>query len=406
MWASAIPYSICIIAVLYIMVSAYIRLKMKFWYTQPVFHIYNIWHWLRPAGVIFQDLPPMNKYVNIVEIKTINIAALEDIKCNQISCFIKNNYNQSKHIKYNPTKRDIFEYLQGTNHPSFFTIQEQPKILFEKGEAISSIPEIVSVISARVLYVAIKGMPSFPTYYVDNLCIHAGQRKKGIAAQMIQTHAYNLRQANARIKTCLFKREGDLTAIVPLTTYRTTSFDLAGVRPAVVALHAALTLIEIGLPQLNMAMDFIQAQTGQFQCAVLPDITNLANIVKANTIAIYGLVVKGGGGGGLQTLYVFHNTRLYYGEKQAVECVATIKAQNCDNALFVAGFYQALFKVQEKNRAVSILMLEDTAHSNILYKNLVESATPLPILFQTPTAFFLYNYSCHTVAHSDCFFLY
>ena len=402
MLASAIPYSICIIAALYIILSAYIRIKMNFWYTQPVFHIYNIWHWLKPAGIILQDLPAMNKYVNIFHIKTIEVSKLSEIKSTQISCFIKNNYNQSKYINYNPHKRDIFEYLNGTNHPSFFTVYEQPKIIFEKGEAISSIPDIVGVLSARALYVAIKDMTPFPTYYVDNLCIQVGQRKKGIAPQMIQTHTYNLRRANTHIKTCLFKREGDMTAIVPLASYITTSFDLAGFTlPAAISrLHAAFTLIEIGTAQLNMVMDFIQAQASQFECTVMPDITNIANMVKTQTISIYGLVIKGGG---LQTLYVFHNTRLFAGEKQAVECVATLKANECEELVFITGFYQALFQLNKKNPAVSILMLEDTAHSNIIAVNLIGIS---PVLFRTPTAFFLYNYNCHTVKHNKCFFLY
>ena len=65
---------------------------------------------------------------------------------------------------------------------------------------------------------------SFPVYYVDNLCVHPLYRNKNIAPQMIQTQEWFQRQNNKKIKVSLFKREGDLTGIVPLTVYNNNSY--------------------------------------------------------------------------------------------------------------------------------------------------------------------------------------
>ena len=56
--------------VFYIFLRAYLKIKLKFWYLQPVFHIYNIGLWLYPRGIINPGLPLVNKYTNLFNIKT------------------------------------------------------------------------------------------------------------------------------------------------------------------------------------------------------------------------------------------------------------------------------------------------------------------------------------------------
>ena len=110
-------------------------------------------------------------------------------------------------------------------------------------------------------------------YYVDNLCVHPDYRKDGIAPKTIQTHYYNLRKNNPKIKICLFKREGDLNAIVPLTTYKTVCFNinmLQKMNPGV------LNVIEIGPNQLNLFVNFIYAESKKFDCIIMPDLSNIS----------------------------------------------------------------------------------------------------------------------------------
>ena len=65
---------------------------------------------------------------------------------------------------------------------------------------------------------------TFKAFYVDNLCVHKDMRNKGIAPKIIQTHEYIQRHKNKNICVSLFKREGNLTGIVPLTIYTTYQF--------------------------------------------------------------------------------------------------------------------------------------------------------------------------------------
>src|SRR6056300_278697 len=179
-------YIIAFIIIIYLIITAYIRVKLNFWLTQPVFHIYNLKFWMNPPGLINKELPKLNKYVNLVNNKLIKVSNEPDnpksdtnentIELEQICAFIKNNYMIHKSTDYKPSMEDITAYLKCSNHPSFFNVYQEPKLLFEKGIPLS-VPdkEIIGVISARPLNLnLIKNNQkiSFPIYYVDNLCIH------------------------------------------------------------------------------------------------------------------------------------------------------------------------------------------------------------------------------------------
>ena len=99
---SNIAYIIIILIVLvYLSFTAYLKYKLKFWLTQPVFHIYNLWYWMHPPGIISRDVPSITSitqkgaanYLNQYNIKTIKVEELADnILCDQICNFIKTNY--------------------------------------------------------------------------------------------------------------------------------------------------------------------------------------------------------------------------------------------------------------------------------------------------------------------------
>ena len=57
-------FGILIIIIIYV----YIRLKFGFWALQPVFHIYDIGYMLKAPGIINDNLPEKNKYINFKNI--------------------------------------------------------------------------------------------------------------------------------------------------------------------------------------------------------------------------------------------------------------------------------------------------------------------------------------------------
>ena len=153
-----ILYILVFILLLYLIPTAYLRLKMPFWHTQPVFHLYNLKYWFRPPGQLGGvSNPAANKFVNLQNNELITITddlVAPNVKLNQICNFIKDYYVIHKNASYKPTPTDILAYLQSNNHPSYFNLYQEPRMLFEKGVPSSTIDnEILGVISARVLNV-------------------------------------------------------------------------------------------------------------------------------------------------------------------------------------------------------------------------------------------------------------
>ena len=72
----------------------------------------------------------------------------------------------------------------------------------------------------------------FYCYYVDFFCIRKEYRKMGYSEIMIQSHEYFNRHNNKNIQIHLFKREGELTGIVPLVKYTTYLYPIPNIQPS------------------------------------------------------------------------------------------------------------------------------------------------------------------------------
>lgn len=403
-------YIITFIIIIYLIITAIIRVKLNFWLSQPVFHIYNLKFWINPPGVINKELPKINKYVNLVNNKLIKVSNVHEnddkdnneklIELEQICAFIKNNYIIHKSTEYKPSMEDITAYLKCSNHPSFFNIYQEPKLLFEKGIPLS-VPdkEIIGVISARPLnFNLIKNNQqiSFPIYYIDNLCIHPAYRKKGIAPEVIQTLYYNIRHENPKVNVYLFKREGQLNSIVPLVYYDTYCFDIMQLFPEY-RLPPSITVIEVGKQHITLLIGFIKEQLKRFKCTIIPDISNLIHLIELGKLKIYGLLMNGE----FISIYVFRPLELFYDNKRVIECISIITNLHLSNIdMLITGFTISLSKIN-----ADILLIEETADSKGVVDYLKKN-TEIQVNFKNPTAFFLYNYANYSIKYSDILILY
>ena len=394
-----IAYVLVVLIALYILLTVYIRVKMHFWHTQPVFHIHNLKYWLNPPGTINTEPPPVNKFVNLKNNTLINV---EDLSANSITSisitsicqFIGNYYIPHESASYKPSDSDIMAYLQCSNHPSFFNIYKEEPLPF------MAEPDMIGVVSARLLNVTLKQKKqslAFPVYYIDNLCVNPNYRKKGIAPEMIQTMYYRISRENPKVNAYLFKREGQLNAIVPLVRYDTYVFDLSNFQVDTL-LTASMTLVEIGSSQLSLFIAFIKDQAPKFDCIILPDVSNVLNLIKLGKIKIYGILLQGE----LIAVYIFRLLELYYGEKKAVECITILSAESAD--ILTAGFNMSWEKIKTEAKC-AIVFIEGTANSGAVIKAL--KANPqVQLNFKSPTAFFLYNYASYSVKSTKALLFY
>lgn len=384
-----ILYILLALIFLYLFISAYIKLKYGFWASQPVFHVYDFRYMICPPGIISHQLPTAsNKYINFQQITTSLFNELTSLQTQRFVDFVKRNYLQNDDNVYIPEKHNITPYFTSHNDKSFASFYEKddPLIDLKKGTTIEN-RTLVGIITSRPIQVTILGN-TFPAYYVDYLCVNKNQRKKGIAQELIQTHHYNQSHLNKNIVVSLFKREDELTAIVPLCVYSTFGFSVKKwEKPA--SMHAQYKFMNITSQNYHVLTDFILHQQRQFEVMIHADFANILELIKTKNMFVSVIMV----GHDVQFAYFFRKTCTFVKKGlEVLSCFATINGVPELKDVFIQGFKTSFWKTAEENN-FGFAAVENISHNDIIIQNLRLKTAPLII---SPTAYFFYNFAYKT----------
>lgn len=190
--------------------------------------------------------------------------------------------------------------------------------------------------TSRPLHIVINGNKgaNFDAYYVDYLCVDTNYRKKGIAPQLIQTHHYNQRYNNKNIVVSLFKREDELTGIVPLCAYSTYGFPVTKwTKPH--DLPGNLTLLEITSQNFHLLLDFIKNNSSKFDIFINTEISNIIELLKSKNIYIYAILLEKQ----IVCAYFYRKSCIFVEKNMEVlSCFASINETSELNDIFIHGF--------------------------------------------------------------------
>jgi len=387
-----LSYILCFGMLIIFIIYVYIRLKYGFWVLQPVFHVYDLNYYLKPSGIIDDSLPTKNKYTNFKNIDTIVFSQVTSIQKKRFINFIKTNYLQNKDNIFSPQSENILPYFTGHNEKSFasFYYEDNHMVDIKKGTAVID-KSVVGTITSRPLNVTINNDKynkdtEFRVYYVDYLCVDKLHRKKGIAPQIIQTHHYNQRHINKNIVVSLFKREDELTGIVPLCVYTTYGFPVdKWIKPP--NLSGEYKLLEINAQNFRFLYDFIKINNSIFDIVIIPDITNILELIKTKNIFIYAVLCDEK----IICCYFYRKSCVEI-EKglEVLSCFASVC--NCEDNIFIQGFKISFWKIAAEN-FFGFAAIESISHNNIIINNIMLKTKPLIV---SPTAYFFYNFAYPT----------
>lgn len=398
-----LSYTVFFITVVILSVYIYIRLKFGFWAIQPVFHVYDVGYMINPPGIIDDKLPEKNKYTNFKNIETILFSDLSQLKSQQFVNLVKCHYLQNNDNIFNPKSENVIPYFVGHNDKTFvsFYTEEQYITHLKKGVTdtdVVTVPKIIGVMTSRPVHISIKNGnkdATFDAYYVDYLCVDTMHRKKGVAPQLIQTHHYNQRQQNKKVVVSLFKREDELTGIVPLCVYSTYGFPVTKwTKP--LDLSGEYTLLEINKQNFYFLLDFIRENETQFDISICAEVSNIIELINTKNIFIY---------------VILHQKEIvcaYFFKKSCIEvekglevltCLGSICS--CESSIFIQGFKISFWKISAENY-FGYSAIENISHNNIIIDNIVLKTAPQII---SPTAYFFYNFAYPTFNSNRVFVL-
>lgn len=379
-------YIFCFICVILVILYLIIKYKYKFWILQPVFHYYDFSYWFYNKGIIMHDLPIKNKYVNQFDIKTYNF---EDVQSNsnlhKLVFFIQKHYFRNKENKFYPQLNNITPYFLSHHASCFVSFFYDKQLLRDKTNNIIENKQIIGLMTSRPLHVFLK-KETFDVYYVDYLCVDKHQRKRGVAPQIIQTHEYHQRHHNKNIQVSLFKREGELTGIVPLCVYNTICFNMTLIRLQH-TFPASLNLLTLDSQNIHHLVHFMNT-IEHFDMKIYPDMGNLLELVSSKNIKIFMVL----DGSDITAVYVYRKTCIYIDKsKEIVSCIASIKSDQLSKDLFVSMFEYTLFTIANK---FGYLCIENISDNHYILKHFEDRYKSIAM---SPCAYFFYNYAYRTL---------
>ena len=385
---------IILILIIIILVVLCLKLKYGFWCGQPVFHCYDIHYMIFPPGIINNFPPVKNRYTNFKEINTVIFSELSELQVTRFINFIKYNYLKNGDNIFWPEKENILPYFKGHNSQPFFSFYSTDVLINDvNNKNVISDKKIISVMTSRPFHVLIPSKSktakdtSFDVYYVDYLCVDKEFRKKGIAQQIIQTHEYNQRHINTNICVSLFKREDELTGIMPLCVYKTYGYSVDKWRKPE-TLHSQYSIIEVTSQNMWIVVDFLKQNTGSFDIIINPEIANLLFLVETGNMYIYSILNDNN----IKCLYFFKKTCTSVEKnKEVLTCIASITNNELSDDLFIQGFKIAFWQIAEKHN-YGFAAIENISHNYKLILNINIKTKPLVV---SPTAYFFYNYGCN-----------
>ena len=331
----------------------------------------------------------MNNVYTFKDIDTIVFSELTSIQKTRFTNLIKTNYLQNKDNIFSPQTENIIPYFIGHNDKSFisFFYKDEYMLDTKKGTMITD-RQIVGATTSRPLNIIIKNKKEqkFRAYYVDYLCVDKLYRKKGIAPQIIQTHHHNQRHLNKNIIVSLFKREDELTGIVPLCVYSTYGFSVDNwIKPN--DLSGEYKLLEINNTNFRFVYDFMRANNSMFDIIINADISNILELIKTKNIFVYAVLCDEN----IICCYFYRKSCVQIDKGlEVLSCFASIC--NCDENIFIQGFKISFWKIAAEN-FFGFCAIENLSNNNIIINNIILKTKPLII---SPTAYFFYNFAYTT----------
>lgn len=364
----------------------FVKMKYRFYISEPVFHIYDIHLWLWKKGIIDTKLPKINTFTNIKDIETIETENVNQILIKKICEFIRI-YDLTIYLP----KNDILESFGDKSYISIFN-----KINFKLDNSCNNIAikEILGIVTSKPVNIKIYDK-MFMANYIDKLCIHHNYLKKGLKSQILQTHYYNISHLNKKINVSLMKKEYD-SKIIPICRYTRSIFKIKNNRTKH-KLLSKYSFICINEKNFYLLVHFFNENKQIYNCWVSLSFKQQIELVKKGELIMYAVVESNG----IHSVYIFRKPNSLVNKELSIDCISTITI-NRDSYEYKSGFFISIEKCVSLFSNV-YLVLEEIGDSISLHNSLINEKNMLKEEFDT--MFYLYNYSSYSIPSDKCFIL-
>ena len=294
----------------------YFRVKYPFWSRQPVFHLHNLMWWIMPPGIISEELPNMDRLIDVDRIRFYPIQKCPSSVLQRAQQFIKNHYLRDSDCHFNPSMKNLLPYFEYHIVPSFISLDLKN----------SSTSDIAGVMTTRPLFMFDNGSIT-PLFYVDYLCVNPNNRKSDVATSLIHNHHYHQRRSEPQVYLSLFKREGKLMNLVPFCVYNTYFLCNEQLEKRIAKSNLACTLL---VNKTDM-FDIVYSDICNSSLTVItPSDENLKHLIGTKNLYLFSFV---NAKGVIASFFVRDQTCLYKGKRTAALYASFYKKKLANNVI-------------------------------------------------------------------------
>lgn len=379
-----------IIIFIFLFYKFYLIINYKFWAYQPVFHKVNLLYYILPNHIINTDIPKITRYCNFKNIKVDDIFKISDNRISEIVEFLNNNFTQNKHDKLKLTNKTFMAYFQGNKYINFVG-RYYLKDYDLKDNKFMIQNRLIATLTTRNVNISLN-KEKLNVYYVDNLCVDKNHRKKNIAASMIKTVEYKIRENNSNILVFLFKKEGNQEGIVPLCKFKIYQFDINNYN---ININKQIKFFKIKKENFLDLIKFITEKKALFKIWILPDLVNFQNLIDKN---IYQIFVKLDNNNNFENVYILQDTNVTYKNIRSIELISSIitNVNNINDELILILNYV-------KNDGFKFLNINEINNNIIILNKLIYITKKYD--YQIDCGYYIYNYKINQFDKKDAFIL-
>ena len=353
--------------ILLISIYVFIKLKYRFWSSQPIFHTYNLLYWFYPPGILQEDIPTKNKFYNEI-ITCKNYPNLTRQQISLLFSFLKMHYRYLKNTTIILKKS---QFMNLFSKDSYISLQ------------YSFVPKkLIAVLTSRQLECIISNKKLSISYF-DYLCVHDKYRKKGLASKQIYTHYIKSRKLGNN-PIFIYKSYVRPRINVPLTIFNTYIMSSRPWERVNMQLPNTISTHIVGSHNCELVIHFMKEIKQNFKCVITPKTFHLTNFIK-NEIIIPTILMDG------QTVVgatFFRYNGLTIDDNKMIECVASY-CRESHKEIFKKSLSNSIVLLQRKYK-FSIIAIENISHNYYLIKRLLERNIPKRIY---STGYYFYNFA-------------
>ena len=375
------------------------KVKYPFWNLQPVLHSYDYWRLLyREPFTIYKYVPIKTKFCDFDQVFTFSYYDCSEQQKKYLVNLLQCYYLPDGNWIHNIHQKDIDSYFSGHGEPSFISFFYEK--MLKEDKTTMYLPEptgCMTSIPINMYYLPTLREPQYtklPIYFMNHLTIYKDRDEVNMNRSLFQTHEYNQRVLNPTLQHSLFKKEGSLyDGILPYVEWDTYLYKIRELTFPSLPPHMQVSLIDH--KNDHMLFDFLTMQTqGDFQrqvclfdTLILPDYSNLIELIKNQTLLIYCLYK----GQDVLGVYFFKDILQQEEESEGfvIKLVASISNIE-DSRTFYTGFLFSLQRLLKTHRKYKFISLDNCSH-NFMLVDVWKSQMGNPIE-SSRSGYYLFNF--------------